>query len=83
MPDSAISLTSVDEGQFLYAMLASLSALATGWVTPAVGMAVPEGVGARRFDLVCTAALAVAKMSARVRRPRRFDEGPANIFSNQ
>jgi aspartyl-tRNA(Asn)/glutamyl-tRNA(Gln) amidotransferase subunit A len=38
---------------------------------------------ARQFDLVCTAAPHVAKMLARVRRPRRFDEEPANIFSVQ
>jgi aspartyl-tRNA(Asn)/glutamyl-tRNA(Gln) amidotransferase subunit A len=38
---------------------------------------------ARQFDLVCAAAPHVAKMLARVRRPRRFDEEPANIFSVQ
>jgi aspartyl-tRNA(Asn)/glutamyl-tRNA(Gln) amidotransferase subunit A len=38
---------------------------------------------ARQFDLVCAAAPHVAKMLARVRRPRRFDEEPANIFSFQ
>jgi aspartyl-tRNA(Asn)/glutamyl-tRNA(Gln) amidotransferase subunit A len=36
---------------------------------------------ARQIDLVCTAAPLAAAMLARLRRPRRFDEEPANIFS--
>ena len=38
---------------------------------------------ARQFDVVCASAPHVAKLLTRVRRSRRFDEEPANVFSIQ